>query len=291
MASGDDEDSSTFLSFLRDVQKYVLAAVVGGLCSFIFQYKWWYEQEKLATAKDQYNKSYQTIIDFSELYHKRFYAVNSSWRSMLETGTVNEERKKLLSDLIYEWNFKIDTYIKQFETLVDRPFFEDRANFNPQELSVSYENWKDVDCSAAFEGDNGADARWNLIRFYPKAFDHCFGQVSDTLEGFVSGKLAYRKGDPQTPEIDAFLRTYETSYHNMVIFRQEALKRALCNYNEKTTDDLATFIGLWSKGLARESASCQVAKSHQEAKALPAASETRRQAAPPASQAQATPGQ
>ncbi|WP_280986601.1 hypothetical protein [Hansschlegelia zhihuaiae] len=40
MASGDGEDSSTFLSFLRDVQKYVLAAVVGGLCSFIFQYKW-----------------------------------------------------------------------------------------------------------------------------------------------------------------------------------------------------------------------------------------------------------
>ncbi|MET0314502.1 MAG: hypothetical protein ABW275_08930, partial [Hansschlegelia sp.] len=80
MATGDDKSlTSGLLDLLVELRKYALGAVVGGLCTFLFQYKWWYEQEKLANAKDQYVRSYQTIIDFSELFHKRFYVTNLIW--------------------------------------------------------------------------------------------------------------------------------------------------------------------------------------------------------------------
>jgi hypothetical protein len=280
MASGESA-SSTFLNLLRELQKYVLGAVVGGLCTFLFQYKWWIEQENLATAKDRYAKAYQAIIDFSELYHQRANAVNRMWREYVVTQRVSDEHKALYSKVIFEWGYKNDTFQRQFGVLLDRPYFEDKTRFNPNETTFEYKNWKDIRCADAFEPGNGEHALWDLMRFHAKAMDHCLSRTSDVVEGMMAGKHIFVDAGMEKESVENFETTYDRSWHNMNIFRREALKRALCNYNEKTTDDLGSFIGLWRKRPARDDPNCWVGENPQTARAPRDASADRREAAPP----------
>lgn len=301
------KQASSVWDFLRELQKYVLGAVVGGAFGLMFQYKWWYEQERINSAKDKFQKSYQTIIDFSELLHRRFYATNVMWLDYTRGQPIKPEDKKRYLDILYEWNYKIDTFHKQFETLFDRPFYEDLFAKESPEVAVTYANWKDIDCGLVFEKGNGADPKWNLMNYYTRLFDHClFGSVD-----FVLAVADGRKIAPETAAIelqainpvdgvdgsraerplaikdrDNFLEIVEASYHNLYIFRDEAMKRALCLYNEKTSDTLLTFIGLSKRRLAREQASCRVTESHLGARDFRVRATQRRGAAPPEPQEQ-----
>lgn len=298
---------STVWDFLRELQKYVLGAVVGGAFGLMFQYKWWYEQERINSAKDKFQKSYQTIIDFSELLHRRFYATNVMWLDYTRGQPIKPEDKKRYLDILYEWNYKIDTFHKQFETLFDRPFYEELFAKESPEVAVTYANWKDIDCGLVFEKGNGSSAKWSLMNYYTRLFDHClFGSV-DFVMAFADG----RKIAPETAAIelqainpvdsvdgsrpdqpipirdrDNFLEAVEASYHNLYIFRDEAMKRALCLYNEKTSDTLWTFIGLSSRRRARDEASCQVTEIHFGARDFRVRATQRRAVAPPEPPAQ-----